>query len=244
MKGKGFKYLRIKDLTSKTISKLILENNAGIPTLEEVLKFSLDRKVKKPIHIEIKSLNTDYARKKLIRIVSRYSKYLDISFIVFDKIFYKSFPYPPRWIQLFQKYNLKVYKIGRHEFTQKPFDDRPSSQVSVLLSETNFNIKNTEKRTVGFLVTLEDSIHLNSIIKIGIYHGADNTGDKGLYFKIKNLKENTTLMQGFSNGSRWQWFSFNYISDKPFKITIEDLDTRFDDKYPGNAGKIKVILIH
>jgi glycerophosphoryl diester phosphodiesterase len=242
LKNKKFKKIAIKNLTAKTISKLILENNAHIPTLEEVLQASVNWNLKKPIHIEIKALNTDKARMKLIKIVDKYSKKLDISFIAFSKNFYKSFPYPPRWIHLFQKYNLHFYQMGRHEFTQNLFEDMLFSQVNVVLAETYFNIKNTKRRK-DFLITFSNSIQKNSIIKIGIYHGADNTGDKGLYVKIKNLKETTTLMQGFSDSTGWKWFSFNNASSKSFKVIIEDLDTKLEGKYPGNAGKIKIISI-
>ncbi len=243
LKNKNFKNISIENLTAKTISKLILEHNAHIPTLEEVLQASVDWNLKKPIHVEIKALNTDKARMKLIKTVDKYTKKLDISFIAFSKHFYKSFPYPPRWIHLFQKYNLNFYQIGRHEFTRKSFDDVLFPQVNVLLPESNFNIKNAQKRKVDFLLTFPNNIQKNSTIKVGIYHGADNTGDKGIYFKIKNLKETTTMMHGFSDSAGWQWFSFNNTSYKSFKIIIEDLDTNLSGKYPGNAGKIKIISI-
>ena len=240
LKKKSFNQIYIKDLKAKTITRLLLKNNASIPTLEDVLQFSLLHDVKKPIYIEIKKIDTDYARAKMIELVAKYSETLNIIFIAFSKNFYVSFPNPERWIKYFQKYNLRVYQIGRYEFTQAPIDQK---SFIVLLPERSFKIIKNNHRIQKFSITIPPKIRKEDYVKLGIYHGADNSGDKGVSFKVKNLR-GYTLLEGFSRSKTWEWFTLkNISSSRVFNIFMEDNDTIFTGKHPGNKGKLKVILI-
>jgi len=237
LKKKSFDEIRIKDLTQDELSKLNLAYNAKIPTLKEVLDVSTKWHVKKPIHVEIKSLHSDKARYDLIKTASLYKKNLDISFLAFRKNFYNSFPLPQRWVKLFQKEGLKVYQIDKYEFTK---EISTKSNYTTLLPEVSFII-NKKHRTNQFIFFLPENIKNKSIIKIGIFNGFDNSGDGGVNFILKN-REGKILASGFSNSKNWEWFEVTNIKDKQLVLIIKDYDTDLTGEKAGNGGKVKVLL--
>ncbi|CAA6813215.1 MAG: Unknown protein [uncultured Sulfurovum sp.] len=240
LKKKKFHKIEIKDLTLKETSQLILEQDSKIPTLKEVLDISIKLKVYKPIHIEVKNLYSDKARLKLIETVSKYTKLQDISFIAFKKNFYKSFPNTQRWLKVFQEHNLKFYQIDKHEFTKENLNNTPR-EYQVLLEETKFSIRNKNQRTQTFTFEIKEKLKKNHYINVGIYNGHDNTGDNGLNFKIEN-QNGKWLMANFSKKKDWEWFRINIKNNQKLILTIEDADTSFKGKFPGNGGLIKVLL--
>ncbi|CAA6800359.1 MAG: Unknown protein [uncultured Sulfurovum sp.] len=240
LKKKKFHKIEIKDLTLKETSQLILEQNSKIPTLKELLDVSIKLKVYKPIHIEVKNLYSDKARLELIELASTYSKHQKISFIAFQKNFYKSFPNTQRWLKIFQKNNLKFYQIDKHEFTKEKLKNTPK-EYKVLLEETKFSIKNKTQRTQSFTFEIKEKLKKNTYINIGIYNGHDNSGDNGLNFKVEN-QNGKWLMANFSKKKDWEWFRINIKNNQKLILTIEDNDTSFKGKFPGNGGLIKILL--
>ena len=241
LEKKKFDKIEIKDLTLKETSQLLLEYKASIPTLEDVLKLSVKWKVHKPLHIEIKQLHSDKGRYKLIKTVSKYNKLLDVSFIAFQKYFYKSFPDTERWIALFQQHHLKFYQIGKHEFTKERRIES-FQNFKVLLPESKFRIYKEKKRKNSFDFEIKDGVKKNDYIKIGIYHAYDNSGDMGITFFL-NTQKGKRLMNGFSNSRGWEWFKFSIKDRKKITLTIEDKDTSLKGKSPGNGGIVKVLLV-
>ena len=241
LKKKSFEKIRIKYLTLKEIKGLLLAKGVSIPTLEEVLSSSVKWKLKKPMHIEVKTLHSDKARYQLIETINKYSKKLNISVIAFRKAFYKSFPFTPRWIKLFQENNIEAYQIDKHFFTKEKFFCSSSENFTTLLSESFFYINKKNGRNKEFIFVLPKDIKCQDTIKIGIYGGSDDSGDKGVTFTLSN-ENGKKLLSGFSNSTAWEWFTLNPKGNKIFILTIEDMDTKFTGKYPGNGGMVKVLL--
>ena len=240
LKKKKFKKIRIKDLTLKEVRQLLITKNITVPTLEEVLTSSIQWGLNKPMHIEVKSLNSDKARYKLIDLINKFNKKLDISIIAFRKNFYNSFPFTPRWIKVFKDNNIEAYQIDKHSFTQNSSFYVSSETFTTLLSESSFLISKKRGRTQEFMFTLPKEIKGKNSLQIGIYGGADDSGDKGVTFNIRN-KNGKKLLTGFSNAKAWEWFSLEPKDNREFILTIEDSDTKFIGKYPGNGGMVKVL---
>jgi len=240
LKKKKFKQIRVKDLTLKEIKKLLIAKDVYIPKLEDVLDASIRWNLKKPMHIEIKSLNSDEARYKLIDLVKRYNKKLDITLIAFRKNFYKSFPFYPRWINILKKNNIKAYQIDKYSFTNNNSLCFSSEKFMTLLSESSFHINKKNGRVKEFRFKLPREIKYNSRLQIGIYGGEDDSGDRGVTFYVYD-KNKKNLLSGFSNASGWKWFSLNPKNSKEFILRIEDIDTKFIGKHPGNGGLVKVL---
>jgi hypothetical protein len=242
LKKKKFKKIRVKDLTLKEMTQLLIAKNVHAPTLEDVLKASIKWDLKKPIHIEVKSLHSDKARYKLIDLVNKYNKKLDISIIAFRKNFYNSFPFTPRWINIFKNNNIEAYQIDKHSFTEKSSYCSLSGSFTSLLPESTFLISKEVGRTQEFRFTLPKEIKCKDTLKIGIYGGSDDSGYEGVSFQISN-KNGKNMLTGFSNTKGWEWFSLEPKDVREFILTIEDSDTRFTGKYPGNGGLVKVLYL-
>ena len=241
LKKKKFERIYIKDLTLSEISHLLLQKKAHIPTLKEVLEASIKWKLKKPMHIEIKQLDSDKARYKLVELITQYNKKIDISIIAFRKYFYKSFPFSPRWIQLFKEKGIEAYQIDKYSFTKNIPSCSPKETFTPLLSETSFSISKKSKRIQKFSFSLPKILKCSDTLQIGIFDGKDNSGDNGVTFRIEN-QEGKIILSGFSNSSSWEWFVLKPKQNRNFTLIIEDIDTSFTGKYPGNGGKVKVIL--
>ena len=240
LKKKKFKKIRVKDLTLKEMTQLVIAKNIYVPTLEDVLKESIKWDVKKPIHIEVKSLHSDKARYKLIDLVNKYNQKLDISLISFRNNFYNSFPFTPRWISIFKNNNIEAYQIDKYSFTEKSSYCFLSGSFTSLLPESTFLISKKVGRTQEFQFVLPTEIESKGMLKIGIYGGADDSGDGGVSFHIHN-KNGKKILTGFSNAKGWEWFSLEPKDVREFILTIEDSDTSFIGKYPGNGGQVKVL---
>ena len=241
LKRKSFEKIRMRHLTLKEVKGLLLAKGVSIPTLEEVLISSVKWKLKKPMHIEVKTLHSDKARYQLIETINKYSKKLDMSLIAFPRNFYKSFPFTPRWIKLFQENHIEASQIGKHFFTKTTTFCSSSESFATLVSESSFSINKRNGRSKEFVFVLPKDTKCQDTIKIGIYGGSDDSGDRGVTFHLSN-KNGKKLLSGFSNSTAWEWFTLNPKGNKKLILTIEDMDTKFIGKYPGNGGIIKVLL--
>jgi len=237
--NKKFNNINLKDLDSTVLTKLHLLNDAKIPTLKEVLSISEKWKVRKPIHLEIKSLDSDQARMKLIELIKKYQNKLNISLIAYSSHFYKSFPFTKKWIKLFRKNNIIVTQLGRYNFSKIPFPISNKTFFKVIMKETPFCIKSEKKREINFSFSLHQYKSINKIY-IGIFNGADDSGDKGIYWKLKT-KNNKFLDSDFSTSIEWDWFEINSLTNRDFILTLEDFDTQIKGKRVGNYGIIKII---
>jgi len=241
LKKKRFQQIRIKDLTLKEVRELLIAKDVHVPTLENVLESSIKWNLKKPINIEIKSLKSDEARYKLINLIKKYNKKLDIGLIAFRKNFYNSFPFPPRWINILKKNHIEAHQIDKYSFTDESSLCFGSENFTTLLPESSFRINKKNGRIKEFRLVLPKEIKCNGRLQIGIYGGKDDSGDKGVTFYVYD-KNGKNLLSGFSNASGWEWFSFNPKNSREFILKIEDIDTKFTGEHPGNGGLVKVLL--
>jgi len=237
LKTMRFKTLKIQHLTLEQLKKLNLLHDAKIPTLEEVLQASGKWHVKKPLHVEVKLLHSDNGREKFIQTLIRHKKKLNLMITIFRKNFLKSFPYPKRWLSLLKKHGIKMYQIDRYEYTQSIGDEVTNMDYKIILSEKKFAINAKRKRTIHYPFDIPKNI--DSVL-IGIYHAKDNTGDKGLFVKVKN-KHNKLLFYKFVDQRYWKWLAIDHLDAKRYTLILEDNDTKLTGGHPGNGGIIKII---
>jgi len=236
-----FEKIRIKDLTLKELRALSIAKDVHVPTLEDILESSVKWNLKKPMHIEIKFLHSDEARYKLIDLIAKYNKKLDIVLIAFRRHFYKSFPFPARWINILKKNHIEAYQIDQYSFTADSSSCFSSATFTTLLPESSFHISKKQGRVKEFRFVLPKELKSNTRLQIGVYGGKDDSGDKGVTFYVYD-KNRKNLLSGFSNASGWEWFSLNPENSREFILKIEDIDTKFTGEHPGNGGLVKVLL--
>ncbi|MCL1068833.1 hypothetical protein L2735_18860 [Shewanella olleyana] len=243
---KTFKKIKISDLFIDEIVRLKLKNNARIPELVDVLEAAVDLGLNKPILVEIKSLKTDECRQKTIDTVASYKNKLNINFLAFKSSFNKSFPDKTRWGAEFKKHDLTVFTAKK---AKKPKNNLSKSvpaaslnwKFSTLVNETVF-IKNETTRIIQFPFAFENSNDKSYALNVGIKHGLDDYGDKGLYVNILDKNENL-LYSFFSKEKTWKWKTLNNLNKDEYIVSIEDKDTSFSSKSPGNKAQIKINLV-
>ncbi|GAA5497418.1 hypothetical protein Rhal01_03614 [Rubritalea halochordaticola] len=92
-----------------------------------------------------------------------------------------------------------------------------------------------------FYIPLRLDGHRN--IKITIWHGHDNSGDKGFKWRLLDSTKGRELSRGFAKTEGPQsWVVRDITSLKPVLI-LEDADSRFKGKAPGNGFAISVSRI-
>ena len=79
-------------------------------------------------------------------------------------------------------------------------------------------------------------------LRIGIQHGYDDVGDKGMTFEVKT-KSGELVLEGFAGNKNWEWFQSSSLESNELIITVKDRDTKFSGRFPGNYGRLKVNLI-
>ena len=242
-----FDEVRIRDLTLSQITKLSLAKNARIPSLENVLRASLRWKLRKPMLIEIKSLRSDRCRNNLIELVSQFHGRLDVNFLAFHANFNRSFPDPLRWKPLFKRKGLKVYtakkpKTDAFDLTGDVTEDAVNWHFTPVLTEESFVVRDEESRTLRLPIRLPQTITQDCALRIGVYHGYDDSGDKGLKFRLIDTEGNE-LINGFTKSKNWQWFETTLGVSKEAILFLEDHDTKFTGKYPGNGGAVKATVV-
>ena len=71
-----------------------------------------------------------------------------------------------------------------------------------------------------------------------IFHGADDTGDRGVHWRMKDAQGNT-ISEGFSDKEGAATWKVRVSGAGPF-LTIEDKDTLDKKPAPGNGIKVKI----
>ena len=94
----------------------------------------------------------------------------------------------------------------------------------------------------GRTIYLPLALSGRSKIKLTIYGGADDTGDKGLTWKLMDSGLETVLASGFARATKAKSFLVKDIRTTNPVLVIEDLDTRFSGKKPGNGFAVAVSL--
>lgn len=234
---KDFKSIKIHDLTLNQIKNLRLEHNATIPTLLNVLKKSVQLNIDYPIRIEIKRLYTDRAREKLIAILKQYKQKLKMELIAFRKNYEISFPLQTRWLNKLNQLGINFYQIDRHLFIAK----NKYIKYQTLLDEKFSINRQTGREIVLPLDILKTDV--KDTILIGVFNGSDDSGNKGLNIKF-STDDNKYLFAAFSDNAYWQWYEVQLhdVNTTKYKIILEDFDTSFLGKHPGNGGRIKVLV--
>ncbi|MEM7165572.1 MAG: glycerophosphodiester phosphodiesterase family protein [Planctomycetota bacterium] len=245
LRVKKFGAIRIGDLTLAQVQRLTLAKNARIPTLKMVLEASIRWKLTKPMLIEIKSLRSDACRSALLSLVVPYRSRLKVDFLAFPAAFRSSFPDPLRWKCALRKHDFRVYtalKPKTAEFDLAAGTPPPAGvRFRTVVAETDFVISQSAGRTVEFPISLPDTRGSGFKLRVGIEHGYDDTGDKGVRFRLRGEPEKD-LLREFSKAKGWRWFELPLESLSDLTLVVEDEDTKLSGRHPGNRGRVKVTL--
>ena len=119
----------INELTLEQLQRLRLKGDSQIPTLEEVLQAAVRLAPAKPILLEIKLLESDKARYRMIELAKQYrdEHELEIHFLAFIRNINRSFDDPVEWLDRISKSGFRVYQTYRPKTAEydlcKTWDD-------------------------------------------------------------------------------------------------------------------------
>lgn len=248
LKRKPFDEVTIGDLLLREIKGLVLAQGAKIPELEEVFQMSVQRGLKKPILVEVKRIQTDGCREDLIGLMAKYRGVLAVDFLAFRKNFEMSFPDPVRWGSLMKGSGLRVFtsmrrKVGKNCLICDVKALVPLPRFFTAVEEQGFSVRDEGSRVLDYPVKFPLLTGGKGRLRVGVFHGDDDTGDGGVRMKLLDGAGNV-LVERVAKGKGWEWFEVAVEGRKDLIVRLEDLDTRFGGRHPGNAGAVKVNLIY
>jgi hypothetical protein len=108
-----------------------------------------------------------------------------------------------------------------------------------LVARRDFVIQSEKDRVLEFPLRAPTPPEGRPVIHIGIGHGVDDTGDKGLWYRL--VDDNGAVFSSrFIRSKGVYWVSRAVPPGSHWTLLIEDLDTSFGGPNPGNVGTIEV----
>jgi hypothetical protein len=132
----------------------------------------------------------------------------------------------------------------RYSISMIPVDEiqNPKSQKElIVMAPTKWMIGKESERRLEYPITIEDYGTRDVLLKVGVGHAADNAGDDGLWIYLLDAEHNI-LEKKFSKSEGVEWLTSKVRQGQTYTIVLEDSDTVFSGKYPGNGGNIQMAL--
>ena len=143
---------------------------------------------------------------------------------------------------------LLVNCLGREKSDLNKFDTilenitNISRTEKLQLKPTEFVVKNKDTRSLKYNISVPRTYKGNVEARIYVRHSADDSGDKGMTYRI--LKKKEQLQAGSMKSKDWTIIPLDVKQGQKYTFILEDLDTKFTGKYPGNGGEIKITLCY
>jgi len=231
LKVKRFEEVTIADLSLKEVKGLVLKDDARIPELEEVFQCSIKHGLKKPILVEVKRIRTDGCREDLVKLLGKYRGVLAVDFLAFRKNFEMSFPDEVRWGNLMKSEGLRVFtsmrrKVAKHDLIGGVKRLNPLPRFHTAVEEQGFSVRDEASRVLDFPVKFPLLAGGMGILRVGVFHGDDDSGDKGVRVKLLD-GEGNVIAGRLAKGKGWEWFEVPVAGRKDLVVRVEDKDTKF-----------------
>ncbi|WP_220755557.1 hypothetical protein, partial [Shewanella sp. KT0246] len=145
-----------------------------------------------------------------------------------------------------KKNKLKIYtarkkKNSFNELSHNIPSDATYWNFPTLLDVSLF-VQDESTRVIEFPISLKRKPNKVYALNVGVRHGLDDSGDKGLYVKVLDINKNQ-LISFYSSEKGWKWDVLENLNQEDFIVSIEDLDTSFKNMNSGNKAQIKVNLV-
>lgn len=131
-------------------------------------------------------------------------------------------------------YDISMIPVGE-------IQDPKNQKELVVMTPTPWLIGKESERRLVFPVTVDGYGARAALLKIGVGHGADNAGDDGLWCYLLDAEE-TVLEKQFFKTTNVEWMTCKVQQGQTYTVVLEDIDTAFGGKHPGNGGNIQIYL--
>ena len=144
----------------------------------------------------------------------------------------------------FHHYNLVTVRGDAFHVAAFPvgsaIDPESPKRTEILLQEQSWAIHQEQQRQLKYPIRIPE-FKGSGVLKIGIKHGADNTGDKGLTYALLQA-DGAAAGSGFFNGGDYQWIQHPVVGKQELLLVLTDADTEMTGQSPGNGGQIVIEL--
>jgi 3',5'-cyclic AMP phosphodiesterase CpdA len=134
-----------------------------------------------------------------------------------------------------EKFNLSVIPIGK---IIHPNDLQFSYEK--LYPKRRWGISSPDERTLEYKFQVEKTPQTNEWLQIGIEGAADDSGDYGLHYRLTD-NNGKTVDREFIWFEGVKWFEYKITKGGEYTVMLQDRDTVFEGKYPGNGGSLEII---
>jgi calcineurin-like phosphoesterase family protein len=117
-------------------------------------------------------------------------------------------------------------------------------KVLPLLKEEDVSFSAGTSRSIKYPLTIPEVGKNALILEIKVYHSYDDSGDKGMTYKLL-ASDNKIVKKGYMSSREWFTIEYNKIKhNEKYTFILEDLDTKLSGKYAGNNGEIQINLLY
>ena len=120
-------------------------------------------------------------------------------------------------------------------------DPKAKRITQTLLSQETWHVRDEATRTLRYPIRIPTFEGTGAILRIGVAHAADDSGDKGVTYELQT-SDGKTIQRGFMNAGDYEWVKYPAASGQKLLFLLKDHDTSFDTKQPGNGGRIQIEL--
>ncbi len=112
-----------------------------------------------------------------------------------------------------------------------------------ILKRTGWHVHNTQTRTLTWPLKLPGSKKDSGVLRFCVGHSADDTGDRGCWFRLLDPDGNEVKAQ-YVRSRGDLWFDHPVTLGATWTLVIEDKDARLGGRHPGNGGSVEARLIY
>ena len=138
-------------------------------------------------------------------------------------------------------------KLGMKDVLSKieeTFFAQQKKEVLVLLKEEDVSFSAESNRSFQYKIIIPETEKDGLILEIEVYHSYDDSGDKGMTYKLLD-SDDKTVKEGCISSRKWVKMEYDKVKcNEKYTFILEDLDTKLSGKYAGNKGKIRANLLH
>lgn len=130
--------------------------------------------------------------------------------------------------------------VGYYGAVTKPGDLELNYPV-VLRGIEKFAVKSDETRRHTYAIDIPPIAAAQALLKIGVYHAYDDTGDKGMTYALQ-IRGGDRVKDGFIGRRGWFWVTRKVAAGEQYVFILEDADTSLEGKHAGNVGSVEILL--
>lgn len=113
--------------------------------------------------------------------------------------------------------------------------------ITPLVEKRGWKVSSDNNRVQKWQVEIPDYKNSKGSLRIGLRHGADDSGDKGIEYRLLTYL-GEKVAEGFSDKDGYVWIEHPVKPGEKYTFVIADRDTTFIGRYPGNGGDVKIDL--